>query len=111
MRLGGAVVVGCCLGADHYVLVTGFADGGRRIELFDPYYDVVPLHNLRGGIPIGVEIVDDRPFECNRIVDSFVFEEPAGTPYSLNAVSGRDAMLLWNVSKASECEDLVSECA
>ncbi len=110
IELGGVAIIGCCLGADHYVLVTGFdtEGGNRRVKLFDPYYDVAPLHNLRGGIPIGVELVDNRPFEYNRLVDDYVFEEPAGTPYSLNAVSGRDAVLLWNADGTSEIADLAS---
>ena len=107
LEQGAVAVAGCCLGADHYVLVTGLVpdDGETRairyVELWDPYYDVWPLHDLRGGVPVGVSMVDNRPFECNRKVEAWVLEEPAGTPYTLNAISGRDAVLVWKTGEGA----------
>ena len=91
---GGAVAVaGCCLGADHYVLITGIDD--ESVRLFDPYYDTWPLHELEGTRIEGVELVEDEPFACNRIVERRILDEPAHTAYSLEAISGRDAVLIW----------------
>ena len=90
---GGVAVVGCCLGYDHYVLVTG-ADGDT-VELFDPFY-LWPVDGLCGGVRVvGARTVDDAPFSCNRRVERWVFEEPAGTAFSLNCRSGCDGVLLW----------------
>ena len=92
LRSGAVAVCGCCLGADHYVLITGIDD--ERVYLFDPYYDTWPMHEL--SVPVvGVTLVDDHPLEYNRIVERWVLEEPAGTPYSLEAKVGRDAVLMW----------------
>ena len=91
---GAAIVCGCCLGDDHYVLLTGFEDDGS-VRLFDPYYDTWPLHELRGGVPVGVTMTDD-PFSHNRVIKRWVFDEPAGTPYSLATMCERDATILWH---------------
>ena len=95
IRAGGVAVCGCCLGADHYVLITDVDD--ERVYLFDPYYDTWPLHEL--DVPVvGVTMDDDHPHAYNRIVERWVLEEPAGTPYSLEAKVGRDAVLVWNTT-------------
>ncbi|MBQ9057870.1 MAG: hypothetical protein IJ125_01650 [Atopobiaceae bacterium] len=91
---GGVAVTGCCLGADHYVLVTGYDEASDCLRVFDPYYDGWPLGELDVEV-VGVEPVTDEPFSCNRLVERWVLDEPAGTPYSFEAQSGRDAVLLW----------------
>lgn len=93
LRSGGVAVAGCCLGADHYVLITGIDDD--TVRLFDPYYDTWPLHELEGTRVVGVRMVEDEPFSCNREVERWVLDEPAHTAYSLEAISGRDAVLVW----------------
>ena len=92
---GAVAVVECCLGYDHYVLVTGI--DGDTVEVFDPWYcELPPVFEGLGEIRcVGVTPVDDRPFSCNRLVERWVFEEPQGTAYSLNAMCGRDAVVLW----------------
>jgi len=98
---GAVAVTGVCLGADHYVLVTGM--DGDRVRLFDPYYDTWPLNEL--DVPVvGVEPVDDEPFACNRLVERWVFDEPAGTPYTLEQKTCREALLLWNTSATEAAE-------
>ena len=92
IRSGAVAAVECCLGADHYVLVTGVDD--TYVYLWDPYYYTWPMHEL--SVPVvGVRLDWDHPHEYNRVVERWVLEEPAGTPYSLNAKVGRDAVLLW----------------
>lgn len=89
---GAVAAVECCLGADHYVLITDIDDA--YVYLFDPYYDTWPMHEL--DVPVvGVRLDWDHPHEYNRIVERWVLEEPAGTPYTLNAKVGRDAVLVW----------------
>ena len=90
---GAAVVAGVCLGADHYVLLTS-ADGDC-VRLFDPYYDTWPLHDFDMPV-VGVAMVDDEPFACNRTVERWVFDEPAGTPYSFEQKTCREALIFWN---------------
>ena len=95
---GAVAVVECCFGYDHYVLVTGIE--GDTVKLFDSWYCTwppvveVPLRVV-GTVP-----VDDEPFSCNRRVERWVFEEPAGTAYSLNARCGRDAVVFWRTDAA-----------
>ena len=91
---GAAIVCGCCLGSDHYVLLTGFDEAGN-VLLFDPYYDTWPLHELDGATVVGVRMADE-PFAYNRVVERWVFDEPAGTPYTLATKSTRDATILWH---------------
>ena len=98
LRSGAVAVCGCCLGADHYVLITGVDDDA--VYLFDPYYDTWPLHEL--DVPVvGVRMDDDHPHAYNRIVERWVLEEPEGTPYSLEAKVGRDAVLVWNTASST----------
>lgn len=131
LRAGAAVVAGVCLGADHYVVLTGVEkgaptgvpagagaggradgalDGGRAasgdgalgdgcadlVRVFDPYYDTWPLHDLPRPA-VGVRMVDDQPFSHNRLVERWVFEEPAGTPYALDQKTGREALIVRRV--------------
>lgn len=113
LRAGAAVVAGVCLGADHYVVLTGVEKGadelagtgdpagrgdladGRDdlVRVFDPYYDTWPLHDLPRPA-VGVHMVDDQPFSHNRLVERWVFEEPAGTPYALEQKTGREALIV-----------------
>jgi hypothetical protein len=74
-----------------------FSDDGDTVEVFDPWYcELPPVFEGLGEIRcVGVTPVDDRPFSCNRLVERWVFEEPQGTAYSLNAMCGRDAVVLW----------------
>ena len=91
IEAGGVAVVGCRLGHDHYVLVTGISDDA--VEIFDPYYSIDDVPEAVRPRVEGVTFVDDRPFSCNRIVERWVFEEPRGTAYSLNTDCGRDAVM------------------
>lgn len=104
LRAGAAVVAGVCLGADHYVVLTGIEDAGGAglaagsadgglVRVFDPYYDTWPLHDLPRPA-VGVRMVDDAPFSHNRLVERWVFEEPAGTPYTFEQKTGREALVL-----------------
>ncbi|MBQ9058052.1 MAG: hypothetical protein IJ125_02585 [Atopobiaceae bacterium] len=94
IRDGGVAVTGCCLGADHYVLVTGYDEESDCVRVFDPYYDGWPLGELDVEV-VGVKPVDNEPFSCNRLVERWILDAPAGTPYSLEAKTGRDAVLFW----------------
>jgi hypothetical protein len=89
---GAVAMTECCLGADHYVLITGIDE--KYVYLWDPYYDTWPLHELDAPV-VGVQMDWDHPHEYNRVVERWVLEEPAGTPYSLEAKCGRDAVLVW----------------
>jgi hypothetical protein len=89
---GAVAMTECCLGADHYVLITGIDE--KYVYLWDPYYDTWPLHELDAPV-VGVRMDWDHPDEYNRVVERWVLEEPAGTPYSLEAKCGRDAVLVW----------------
>ena len=97
LREGAAVVAGTCLGVDHYVLLTGM--DGDRVRLFDPYYDTWPLHDLGDATVVGTEMADD-PFACNRVVERWVFDEPAGTPYTFEQRTCREALIMWNTGAA-----------
>ena len=92
---GGVAVLGCNIGEDHYVLLTGADD--THVRLFDPYYETTPMRGLNDVIVRGVTMVDDAPFSHNRIVERDILEEPRGVAYSLDAKSGRDAVLFWRV--------------
>lgn len=92
LREGAVAVCGCRLFVDHYVLMTGIDD--ENVYLFDPYYESYPPEHFT--LPDeGVAWVDDAPFSHNRIVQRAVLDDPKAASYTLHAVSGRDAVLMW----------------
>jgi hypothetical protein len=96
LRSGAVAVCGCHLSVDHYVLMTGIDD--ESVRLFDPFYEPYPPVNFARP-PKGVTWVDDQPFSHNRIVPRAVLDDPEAV-YTLHAVSGRDAVLLWRTDDA-----------
>lgn len=97
LRRGAVAVCGCRLMVDHYVLVTGLTDTDALI--FDPYYEEFPPQHFR--LPeSGVAWVSDQPFSHNRCVSRAVLDDPSSKSYTLYAVSGRDAMLMWRTDEA-----------
>ena len=99
LRSGAVAVCGCRLFVDHYVLITGMSKSDALI--FDPFYDTFPPQLSE--IPEeGVQWVWDEPFSHNRIVSRKVLDNPASVGYSLHAVSGRDAVLMWRTDKEGE---------
>ncbi|MBP3892726.1 MAG: hypothetical protein J6D34_01635 [Atopobiaceae bacterium] len=92
LRSGAVAVCGCCIGADHYVLMVGLE--GDDVLVFDPYYDTWPPQTFE--VPdTGVAWVDDKPFSHNRKISRDVLNDPNAVRYSLFAKSGRDAVLVW----------------
>ena len=92
---GGVAVVGCWLGVDHYVLITGMDD--EHVRLFDPFYEW-PITTFRIDVT-GTTNVEDKPFSHNREVERWLLDAPNGTPYTLDAKSGKEAFLLWRTDK------------
>ena len=89
---GAVAVCGCRVSVDHYILITGI--DGDDVLVFDPYYDTWPPTQTK--IPdTGVAWVDDQPFSHNRRISRDVLNDPSSVGYSLYAVSGRDAVLVW----------------
>ena len=100
LRDGAVAVCGCKLMVDHYVLITGLTETDALI--FDPYYEQFPPEHFT--LPeTGVAWVSDQPFSHNRIVSRAVLENPGSKSYTLHAVSGRDAVLLWRTDAAEVC--------
>ena len=100
LRDGAVAVCGCKLMVDHYVLITGLTETDALI--FDPYYEQFPPEHFT--LPeTGVAWVDDQPLSHNRIVSRAVLEAPDSKSYTLHAVSGRDAVLLWRTDAAEVC--------
>ena len=97
LREGAVAICGCHLRVDHYVLITGIDDENALI--FDPYYEPYPPEHF--ALPDeGVAWVDDQPFSHNRIVSRAVLDDPESISYTLHAVSGRDAVLMWRTDKS-----------
>ena len=97
LRTGAVAVCGLRLIYDHYVLMTGIDD--ESVYLFDPSYDTYPP--TRFPIPDeGVSWDDDHPFSYNRVVSRSVLNDPVSVSYSLDAMSGRDAVLMWRTDDA-----------
>lgn len=95
LRKGAVAVCGCHLSVDHYVLMTGIDDDS--VYLFDPFYEDFPPEHF--ALPAeGVAWVDDQPFSHNRVVARRVLADPDAVSYTLHAVSGRDAVLMWRTS-------------
>ena len=70
---------------------------------------ILPCVILASVLSTGVEIPDegvqwvwDEPFSHNRLVSRKVLDSPASVGYSLHAVSGRDAVLMWRTDKEGE---------
>jgi hypothetical protein len=92
LRTGAVAVCGIRLTYDHYVLMTGIDD--ESVYLFDPSYEVYPP--TRFPIPKeGVRWDDEHPFSYNRVVSRSVLDDPTAVSYTLEAASGRDAVLMW----------------
>lgn len=92
LKTGAVAVCGCLVGVDHYVLMVGLE--GNDVLVFDPYYEPWPPKTFK--VPErGVTWVGDKPFSHNRIISREVLNDPESTGYSLFAVSGRDAVLIW----------------
>lgn len=103
LRGGAVAMCGCDLSVDHYVLMTCL--DGEDMLLLDPCYEPYPPEHFV--LPEqGVAWVDDAPFSHNRVVSRTVLDDPASVSYTLHAVSGRDAVLLWRTS-----DEPVSWCA
>lgn len=99
LRCGGAAVVRLFLDEDHYVTLTGERDG--RILMFDPYY-------YDGAFPDpDVEVVNDRPFDCNRIVAPHVLDREAREDYAFGPIEGREAVLLYNTETKLTAEKTI----
>lgn len=88
LHRGGAAVVRLFYDEWHYVLFTGEKDG--NIYLFDPYYRTEPFEQP------DIQIVHDHPFEYNRIVPSYYFNNENEQLYSFAAPDIREAVLLFN---------------
>jgi hypothetical protein len=72
--------------------MTGIDD--ESVYLFDPSYEVYPP--TRFHIPKeGVRWDDEHPFSYNRVVSRSVLDDPTAVSYTLEAASGRDAVLMW----------------
>ena len=97
LRSGAVAVCGCHLSVDHYVLMTGIDD--ESVYLFDPFYEPWPPEHFDVP-PEGVVWVDNQPFSYNRIVSRAVLDDPESISYTLHAVSGRDAVLMWRTDDA-----------
>ena len=99
LRSGAVAVCGCRLYVDHYVLMTGI--DGDDVLIFDPFYDTWPP--VKSAIPeVGVAWVDDQPFSHNRRVAKAVLDDPDSIGYSMHALSGRDAVLVWRTDEAQQ---------
>ena len=88
IRQGAVAVVRCILDVGHYVLITGVEEG--HVLVWDPYYLTKKIRRK------GIEIVKDRPAECNRRIS---FERMNGTgraPYNFGPVELRECLLIWN---------------
>jgi hypothetical protein len=88
LHRGGAAVVRLFYDEWHYVLFTGEKD--NHVYLFDPYYRTEPFPES------DIQIVNDHPFEYNRIVPSHYFNSEEEQLYSFAAPDIREAVLLFN---------------
>ena len=85
---GGAVVVRVDLDGWHYVLLTHIL--GDQVCLFDPYYQEEPFDDP------AVQMVEDHPYEYNRIVPACCMESFECKPYAFGPAENREAILLFN---------------
>jgi len=100
---GGAAVMSCFLvHSDHYVLVTGVNRDARgsieSFRIFDPWYVEGAEDLIREGFPEQykglITIVDDHPFEYNRVVGRPVICSNLMINYSLTCNTPQEALLL-----------------
>ncbi len=95
LREGGAVVLRCWLGEDHYVTITGLE--GNLLKVFDPYY-VAPGEPdwLAWAEPgSGIQVVDDAPFTHNRLVDAGKLAVDERAHYARPCETEPQAVLMW----------------
>ena len=88
LHRGGAAVVRLFLDEWHYALLTGEKDG--VVQLFDPYL-------WQGDFPEkGIRIVEDHPYEYNRIVPERFCNREELAVYAFGPLQTREAILLFN---------------
>lgn len=93
----GTVVVRCWLGGDaHYILLTGLWDEG--IGVFDPYALPKDSPLAKKLEEEGVRLIEDRPFEMNRLVKMKAFNATDKSNYGMGEMKLREAMLLFNTN-------------
>ncbi|WP_455715316.1 peptidase C39 [Anaerosporobacter sp.] len=97
----GVVVARVLLEGDgHYVLLTGLENG--MVRLFDPY----DMSDDKKVFP-GVEIVEDQPKKCNRLVKPEIMNSVIDRTYSFGAMKMREAMLIYNIDKRETPENTI----
>lgn len=96
---GGAVVARLFYDEWHYVLITGIKDD--NLMLFDPYYREEAFDDEN------IKIILDKPFEYNRIVPVFYFNNDKEELYSFAGIDTREAVLLFNENTKITQEDTV----
>ena len=106
LQQGGAVVLHCYLCGDpHYVLLTRMM--GDAVGLFDPY-DMSDEEFAREGMPgDGVQKVDDRPREMNRVVPISTLASVGMRHYCMGAVCTREAMLIHNEAARARLKESI----
>lgn len=84
---GGCVDLKTERNGKHYITITKMDD--TYIYAFDPYYK--PIGSFKP--QLGVEVVNDKPFEYNRkiLIEKFISEKP--TEYTLGIENFREAIL------------------
>lgn len=88
LHRGGAVVVRLLFEEWHYVLLTG--QKGCDILMFDPYYCDEPFEKPE------IRIVQDHPYQYNRIVPARFLNLESIDTYALGPWETREAVLLFN---------------
>lgn len=99
LRHGGVAVVRLFFFVEHYVLLTGDTNG--NILVFDPYLLDEPLDEK------DILLIEDHPYEYNRMVPYNYFNQLSDAVYSLGAYAGREAVLLFNNNAHASAEKAV----
>lgn len=89
LRQGGVAVIRLLFDVWHYVLLTGMENGDYL--MFDPYYRLEPFENAPE-----IQMIEDQPCRCNRIVPAKYFNREEDGVYSLGPWDTREAVLLFN---------------
>ncbi len=88
LHRGGVAVVRLYLDEWHYVLLTGERDG--QVRVFDPYLSDRPFPEEE------IRMVNDHPYEYNRLVPETLFNREVLGNYALGPLETREAILLFN---------------
>lgn len=96
LHQGGVAIVRCRLGVSHYVLVTGAENDW--VQIWDPYHLEISIQKK------SIRIIEDKPYNYNRLVRFAQANGDGKGYYSLGDPDTRECLLLFNTQPHSQSD-------